>query len=210
MSELLQIVGFFALAAAISFGLSLTLMRLFARRARHILDPGCAVRLRTADGVYRTRFAGPNRLGLVFAAPLQRDSYVPISVGAPVTVEAPGKNGILLFRSKVAHRDAATHEIVLETPAKVFREDRRQSKRCTHTQTAIEVEGAAAWLCDRSEVGLRFTTDRSLKSGERVRVDLPGDEEPIFGWVLHCGPNVDGGKGSYVVRIRLETNLALA
>lgn len=210
MSELLQIVGFFALAAAVSFAVSLILIRLFARRHRNILDPGCAVRLRTSDGVYRTRFTGPNQLGLVFAAPLQRDCYVPISVGAPVTVEAPGRRGVLLFRTKVAHRDAATHEIVLETPAKVFQEDRRQTKRCAHGQTAIEVEGAAAWLCDRSEIGLRFTTDRRLQSGERIRIDLPGDDEPIFGWVLHCGPNVDGGKGSYVVRVRLESNLDLA
>lgn len=208
MMELMQIVGFFALAAAVSFAVTLVLMKALSHKRLHALAPGCAVRLRTPDGVYRTRYAGPTRQGLVFAAPLQRDSYVPISVGAPVTVEAPGTSGVLLFRTKVTARDAATHELVLEAPEKVLSEDRRHSKRQSKGLQPVLIEDATAWLSDVSETGMRVLSDRHFPSGERVKIELPSSEEPYFGWVLHCGPNLDGGKGQYVVRIRLESILA--
>lgn len=205
MLDFLQIVGFFALAAGVSFGLSLFFFKGLARRRRNVLAPGCAVRLRTPEGVYRTRFAGPCRQGLVFAAPLQRDAYVPISVGASVTVEAPSEKGILLFRSRVAARSAETHELVLENPERVFQEDRREHAREGRREEPICVEHAAAWLSDLSPNGLRFRSDRRFECGERVRVDLPGYNEPEFAWVLHCGPDFDGGKGAYTTRVRRET-----
>jgi len=205
MSNFLQIVGFFALAAGVSFGLSLFVFGGLARRRSDVLAPGSAVRLRTPDGVYRTRYAGSSRQGLVFAAPLQRDAYVPISVGATVTVEAPSDKGILLFRSRVAARSTETHELILEAPDRVFQEDRREHDRDRGSDASISVEHAAGWLCDQSPNGLRFRSDRRFESGERVRIDLPGRDEPEFAWVLQCGPNFDGGKGAYTTRVRLES-----
>lgn len=204
MHDLLQLIGFFAVAAAFSFALSYGIARALGQRRMQVLVPGCSVRLRTSDGVYRTRYAGPSPQGLVFAAPLKRDSYVPISVGAPVTVEAPSHRGVLLFRTRVASRDAATHEFVLAAPDRVFHEDRRQSPRLVKGRAAIRVEEQTAWLADASETGFRFYSDAAFGPGERVRIDLPEQEEPEFAWVLHCGPNLEGGKGAYSIRARRD------
>lgn len=202
MRELFEIVGFFTCAAVIAFGLSHLLFRLPFRKLPMGLAPGALVRIKTRNGVHRTRFIRKRQGEFVFAAPLQRDHYVPLAVGEDITVEAPMKDGVLLFRSKVSSRDADSHEITLSPPDKIHREDRRESPRQEASGKEVMVEERPAWLLDVSKHGVRFARNGPLTKGERIRLDL--DSEPLYGWVLDCSPNHVDGEGSHIVRARLE------
>jgi hypothetical protein len=208
MSELFQIVGFFAFAAAVAFALSYLLFRLPLRRVPFGLSPGALVRIRTSSGVHRTRFNGLMTNGLSFADPLQRDSYVPLKMGEVVTVEAPLRDGVLMFRSMVASRDVETHEIVLEAPVSIYRQDRRDANRKVLNGRTISVEGRPASLIDLSENGVRFARNGPLEKGERIRFEF--EDGIFFGWVLECLPNFDPGDGTHVIRARFEEPLKIS
>jgi len=94
------------------------------RRVRHrapLAPPrGSALRIRAERAVYRTRFLGEVVTGWEFAAPLQRDAYVPLRVGERLVVEAETRHGRMLFRSEVLSRDPETGSMILARPEKSY------------------------------------------------------------------------------------------
>lgn len=199
-----QVLGYFVLAAAASMAFCWFVMRHASRWKAKWLEPGAMVRFRTGEAMYRTRFTSARKKGLAFAAPLQRDVYVPIPVGERVIVEAPSKEGVIVFRTHVIGRDVETREIVLAVPEVVHREERREGARQDGGFSPIQVEDREAWLVDVAPHGVKFTTNAEVRSGERIKVEMPSAEAPAFAWVLEAAPNHRHEKGSKVVRARWE------
>jgi hypothetical protein len=209
MNDLVQLliyfVGLFLMALATSY----VLTRALALRNRRLtLQPGTILRLRCLSGMYRSTYLEDSKQGWVISAPLQRDSYVPLSVGDTMVVEAAGMTGALVFRSEIVARDPETHSFTLRRPSEVRRIERRGHKRVTKVCGALTLlEGEDAQLVDLSEVGARVATRKRLAQGERVRLDMDG-REPVFGWVLEILPGSRYGYDSCEARLRFEQALS--
>ncbi len=185
----------------ISYGLT----RLFGGRAIQPPIVGGTVRLKTTSGVYRTRLLAVDAAGWHLTAPLSRDAYVPLRPGEEVVLEAPVMGGAILARTSVASRDADTHEVIVAMPKRAHSIERRETRRVSESEgLPAKVESKAAVLLDVSPFGARVECEAEVGSGERVRLDLPWSEEPVFAWVLEVLP-VLGTHGRWTAcRVRFE------
>lgn len=123
MVQLLAL-NFLAFLLAMSFGYALTLAARRARRStqpRFRIEQGTPLRIRADQAVYRSRVLETSTAGLVFAAPLQRDTYVPLRIGERLVVEALLDGEKLLFHSAILNRDSATGQMTMEIPKKLYR-----------------------------------------------------------------------------------------
>lgn len=125
MAQLLAL-NFLAFLVAIAFGAGVsTLVRRLRRPPMPTPSPGSALRIRADEAVYRSRFLEAGQKGWVFAAPLQRDVYVPLRVGEDLVVEAEEAEGRLIFRAKLVERCGDTGRMVMTRPMHVFRAEAR-------------------------------------------------------------------------------------
>ena len=185
--------------------LSYGLTRLI-RRSNLRLEPGTTVQFRTATGLYRSRFLGAGRDGWQFSAPLQRDSFVPLRVGEPMTVQATGAGGVLSFRSRVIDRQMTTHDFMLAPPERVVRTERRATKRVPCQGATGEIEGRPAFFTDLSRTGARLECQTAAERGERVSIRTPGGEVAPA-WVLEALPVGERGSGLVALRLVFEEPL---
>ncbi|MGV3615870.1 MAG: flagellar brake protein [Fimbriimonas sp.] len=127
MAQLLAL-NFAAFIVALAFGAAIsTLVRRLRAPAMPVPSAGASLRIRADAAVYRSRFLEATAEGWVFAAPLQRDAYVPLRVGEDLVVEAEEEDGRLIFRSQLVQRCAETGRMVMSRPKNVFRADRSMS-----------------------------------------------------------------------------------
>jgi hypothetical protein len=125
MAQLLAL-NFLAFLVAIAFGAGVsTLVRRLRRPPMPIPSPGSPLRIRADEAVYRSRFLEAGTEGWIFAAPLQRDVYVPLRVGEDLVVEAEEPEGRLIFRAKLVERCGNTGRMVMSRPMQVFRAEAR-------------------------------------------------------------------------------------
>lgn len=183
-------------AALFAFSLGGAVMWHSRRSKRSVcrLPLGAQLRIKSHQGIYRSRlieYAGPN---WVISAPLSRDNYVPLREGEAVTVEAATHEGILVVQSVIHIRDDESHQFWLSNPCEVSYFDRRQAHRVCYGQGVnIAVEGSDANLIDLSERGVKFHSWREFAKGERIHIQLPWDHEPTSAWIIdvaghHAGP----------------------
>lgn len=205
MDHLAQLFGYFLICFSLSCGVAY-LVTLVIRRSRRVsLADGAVLRLRCASGMYRCKLLEKTRQGWVISAPLQRDVFVPLRPGDLMTVEAADATGAFLFRSAVIARDADSHRLTIRPPADLRRVERRERPRTNKSQQVSAVlEGQQAKVVDLSAVGARVATRAQVMRGERVRLDMEGRPEPVFGWVLETLPGSDLGYDSCEVRLRFE------
>lgn len=203
MPEIVQLSLLFLAAFAVAAGLTAIVSAVGRHRTAGLVPPeNAGLRIRASSGMYRSRFLGAGPSGWTFAAPIQRDAYVPIRVGEQLTIEASSANGMLLFQTEVIERDADTHQVTVAPPHRVSRIERRQARRFPEYKgVSALLDGRAATLCDLSEYGARLETDAEVRAGERVELRLDGAREPIVGWVLEATPQ---GRGRLIARIRFE------
>ncbi|MFY9233246.1 MAG: flagellar brake protein [Fimbriimonadaceae bacterium] len=203
---MIQLLGLFALVFAGSFGLAWLLVAWRKRATRLKLAPGMILRLRGREGVYRASVISENALGWVLGAPIKRDHYVPLRPGELLVAEAAGENGACIFRTEVLSRDIETHQIVIARPQRHSRLERREMsrKRLVSTLDAL-LDGDEARVVDLSEHGARVATRLPLSKGERVRLDISGRPEPMFGWILEALPGGSFGYNGSEVRVRFES-----
>ena len=129
MAQLLAL-NFAVFVAALLVGAIVSgLVRRLRRPPMPIPPQGASLRVRASAAVYRSRFLEVTDEGWVFAAPLQRDAYVPLRVGEDVVVEAEEADGRLIFRSEIIHRCAQSGRFTIARPANVFRTDPRDEIR---------------------------------------------------------------------------------
>lgn len=188
----------FGASAAIALAAGFGLRRL--RRA-FVPPPNAKLRLRTGAAVYRCRFIAEGPLGWIVSAPLQRDAYVPIEVGAPLACEATVEEGVALFDSRVRFRrsdPAHGATLVLEAPRNVRRLNRRDDPRLPASDE-VTLDGQPARLLDLSQGGARLRGRHAPPKGRRVVVRL-ADGATRSARVL----DVESGVGGHTIRVQFE------
>lgn len=146
-----------------------------AKRNREPLE-NAKVRFKTADAVYRSRLITHGPDGWVFAAPMQRDSYVPVPIGKECVCEVVARGGVLLFTSKVIARQSEEGRIVVEAPVNPKLKNRRDDPRRIDIPMKMLVGNHGGEVIDVSTNGARVKLSGFQREGQTVRVDLPDGE----------------------------------
>ena len=212
MHDLAALSGIFFLVFAASFGLSYAISKLVIYLRPLPMPPDNAtLRIRGEGGlIYRARFLGPNAKGWSFSVPMQRDSYVPLRVGEALTIEATAPGGLLLFRSKVIDRQTEPQQLVIDKPARVMKVERRKSPRTARVEgLTVRVDDVRGTLVDLSSRGACFESPRLHEKGERIRLQFPFSNEPVFGWLLDVQPKGRGAIDGSLCRVVFEEAIDL-
>lgn len=138
---------------------------LWEGRRRNQVTPGVA-KVVGARGVFTAELTVASRQ-LELAGDL-----LDLEPGTRVMVQCPRGSRLEVFRVEVlrAHPGSAT----LELPATVHRVERRSEVRDTACRGRhLRLDGRAATMLDRSEMGAKVMLERGPEPGARVRVELP-------------------------------------
>lgn len=210
MSDILQMVGILAVVFGVSMGVSYAMTMKSRRKVQLIPIPeNTSCRIIGPGGVYRSYFMSRNKKGLVFSAPLQKNSYVPVRVGEILMVQAPMADSIVTFRAAVIERNTETHEYTLEIPERLRHVNRRVENRDRSMEgTVISVNGAPATLVDLSACGAKVIVGGNIEPGDTLSVDLPQDFGTAYGWALEATPVAHGRRLAKTVRVRFDTPLS--
>jgi hypothetical protein len=195
---------YLAVCAAAAIGGSYLITRITLGRRRLPPKPGTTLRIRAHSGVYRSRLLTTDDNLWRMSTPLQRNHYVPLREGEPITIEAPVAGGVYLFKTTVLHSDADRNELSFLVPPLTAPRNRRQEQRWIR-QVPITLDDAPATLVDVSRLGARVKTSQRVKLGDRVKLKL--SEGLIVGWVIEAWPTKSGDPYAEVLRVRFETPL---
>lgn len=134
------------------------------------------VRFKTGSAVYRSRLISFGNEQWVFAAPMQRDSYIPVPVGEECVCEVVARGGVLIFTSKVIARQSKEGRIVIEAPVNPKLKNRRDDARRIDIPMKLLVGNHGGEVLDVSTNGAKVKLSGFQKEGQTVRVDLPDGE----------------------------------
>lgn len=163
---------------------------------------GTTLRIRAHAGVYRSKLLALEGDFWRISVPLQRNHYVPLREGERITIEAPVKGGVYLFKTVIHRFDEDRNELVFEVPHLTApRERRSEVRRSRHED--VMIDESPALLVDVSRHGAKLRVHRKIPLGERVKLRLP--EGMVVGWVIDVAP-IRTGEGEYL-RVRFETPL---
>jgi hypothetical protein len=164
--------------------------------SKPLFIPEAPVRLRSESNLYRTRFIRQEGDEMVFAAPISRESYVPIRVGEEVTIELLSEKGITLVRSTVVRRDDKTHEFAVGKPEMSSLIERREARRVAYEKDLrIQADSADAHLIDVSNRGAKFRTWKEFAKGERISIQLPWKKDLVGAWIIESAAAPKGTSG---------------
>jgi len=144
---------------------------------------GAAVRLFVGSHMARCRFEAQEQGRWRLSPPITVGSTAAVLSGHAVKGEVNAPNGVILFRSRVESISPADGGIILAPPEFSMFRDRRIEPRRAYI-AAAKLENQDAKIVDISPSGIRLRSRARVRLGDRVRIDLPGSEEPVFGWVL--------------------------
>jgi hypothetical protein len=199
----LLIAGVFAGSAALGF----LFVKVLRRKQPPLPKVNAVLRIVSSGTVYRAHFCGEKPGGWAFTPPLQRDAYVPIRVGEPIIIETVMDGGIAIFRTTLKERSTHPPMLIAEKPSFWHTEDRRDSTRIEdigHINASLD--GDKVKLLDLSACGARIRSQARHKEGERVKLDIPGFAESIYGWILDMERKGD----RYILRMRFEQETDLS
>lgn len=186
MQDLATLIGyvFVLFAAAVAAGWLITSLKL-GKKAAENPEVGTCLRIRGESGMYRSRLVEVRGPFWILSAPLMRDYYVPLRVGEKLNIEVPYQNGVVFARTEVKSRDAESHTFIVDRPEGARPIDRRTDKRIYDLRdSSVVIEGVKSAIVNVSTGGLKVKTQRRFLPGERIQIDLPWVNAPIFGWVL--------------------------
>lgn len=135
-------------------------------------EENAKVRFKTKEAMYRTRLLSLDAKTWVFAAPIQRNILVPISVGEPLTCEVMVSGGVLLFTTKVVGRCNDRGALIIEAPKNPVFVNRRATEREVSPNMDAQIAGIAATVMDLSPGGAKVRIKKGEKSGANVSVRL--------------------------------------
>lgn len=166
---------------------------------------GAKVKIRTTGATYESRFMYATKEGWAIEAIETLTDVIPaIRRGETTLVEISCPNGVVRFRTELVELLTSDDATILRPPLETAFGNRRNRNRLKlEDKPAVYLEGASAMVHDVSEAGARVSTNYVARRGERVKVDIPGSEEPVFCSVLEVLPNVTRGY-SNDVRIIFE------
>lgn len=204
MSDLLQNLGLAAMLFIVAAASGYVMVRLRNRPESHLpaID-GCTVRIKCDGTLYRTRLTGFQGRDIVVAAPLSRDSYVPIRIGQAATLELLSRKGVLLVQTRLSRRNSATHELVFEggNPTSVV--ERRATDRLEFAPPSrIWLNEFTGELLDFSEKGAKAVAKGRFFKGERIAVILPWHSDTLYAWIVAVENN--GNSESHLIRFIFE------
>jgi hypothetical protein len=165
--------------------------RLFAKRL--VVPPfGAQVKIRTLGAIYDSRFMGTTGRG--WAIENLAQAIPSVRMGESVLVEISCENGVVRFRSELVDLVDDHDATILRPPVETLLGNRRNQKRHTfENRPKVYVEGTCSIMQDLSEGGARISTPHLLRMGERVKLEIPGQKEPLLGHVLESLPNKTRG-----------------
>jgi c-di-GMP-binding flagellar brake protein YcgR len=178
MQSLLSLIGLFSVVFAVSYGISSLVIFIKRKKPEGGLQPleNAKVRLKTSSAMYRSRLLEHGPDGWVFAAPMQRDSYIPIPIGEEMTCEVMARGGVLLFQSKVIARRSGQGALVVEAPVKPQLTNRRDQSRRVDIPMEVLVGGQSAAVINLSEGGAKVKIKGFEREGNVIRVALSSGE----------------------------------
>jgi hypothetical protein len=178
MQEMLAIIGMLTIVFLVGFLLAKVFGHKSALNARRRRTPveNARVRFKTSSAVYRSRLISHDEETWVFAAPMQRDSFVPVPVGEECVCEVVAHGGVLVFTSKVIARQSQEGRIVIEAPVKPKLKNRRDDDRRADIPMRLLVGNIGGEVINVSPSGAKVKLEGFQREGQTVRVDLPGGE----------------------------------
>ena len=153
---------------------------------------GAKVKIRTMGAAYESRFMCSTAEG--WAIETLADAIPAIRLGEPTLVEISCPNGVVRFRTELVELLSTHNATIMRPPVETALGNRRNRNRLKlEDKPAVYLEGATAMVHDVSEAGARVSTNYVARRGERVKIDIPGTEEPVLCSVLEVLPNVTRG-----------------
>ena len=199
----LSICGVFAGSMALGF----VCVKFLRRKKAPVPKVNAVLRITSAGTVYRAHFVGERPDGWSFTPPLQRDSYVPIRVGEPITIETVMDGGVAVFRTTLRERSVNPPLLIADKPAFWHVEERRDSIRIEDIgHVNAKLDGDKVGLIDLSACGARIRSQAVRKEGDRVKLEVSGLGDAIYGWVLDSDRRGD----RYILRMRFEEETDLS
>lgn len=114
----------------------------------------------------------------------------------------------MAFRTVVLARNAEKGEIALVPPRRLTRRERRAEPRLAVPDVAVALDGARAWLANLSRSGAKVESMSPVRRGDRVRLEFPWSDEPIFAYVLDTEAEARAG-AACAARVRFEQIIEL-
>jgi hypothetical protein len=176
--QFLELLGSFCLVFCFGYGITYVFV---AMRNKHDLSKrqpleNAKVRFKTSTNLYRTRLLEAGNVEWVFAAPLQRDSYVPIPIGIEIVCEVVARGGVLIFTSIVTDRDSDRGAIMIKAPVSPKLMDRRDEIRRVDIPMQLLVGGSTGEVMDLSAGGARIKIRGYEREGKVINIELPHGE----------------------------------
>lgn len=181
------------------------------RTAGRLLDvaDGSKARIFAPGGAYRCHVESISKDGITVTSPLQQNHYVPLRVGAAVTIQVPVQDAVMTFRSVVVDRHPEGHWLRLSLPDALRESNRRNERRERMLgDEPAEVNGCPATLLDISEGGARLFVADPVKAGDPVVVCVMADGLEIDAWTLDSVAASREGRRGREIRVRFMTPIS--
>lgn len=182
------------------------LWRLFPKTL--VVPPyGASVKVRTLEAFYNSKFIGvtPNGWAIESIA----EAIPAVRLGESAVAEVACENGVIRFRTELVELMTAHNATVMRPPIETKVGNRRNRKRVTlEDRPVVYLEGLNGVVQDISEGGARLSANHVARRGERVRVNIPGSDEPLLAHVVEALPPTTRGFANDV-RILFERPVAL-
>jgi hypothetical protein len=129
IAQILQLIGMMALlfVASMCMGYLVTRRKVQTQKVVHAPEIHADAKLKSKDKIFRSHFIHESDGSWVFAAPLQKDTYVPFRIGEELVIESMNSKGAFLFRSYVIERKMFPHVYVIAKPSRVFQITKKES-----------------------------------------------------------------------------------
>jgi hypothetical protein len=165
--------------------------KVFAKKV--VVPPyGALVKIKTVGAIYESRFMGVTSHG--WAIETLAQAIPAVRLGESAVVEISCEKGVVRFRSELVDLLDGHNATVMRPPTETLLGNRRNQKRLLlDNRPTVFVEGTSSIMQDLSEGGARISTPHLLRTAERVKVEIPGHNEPLLGHVLEVIPNKTRG-----------------
>lgn len=178
-------------------------------KKRIVVPPfGAKVKIRTLGAIYDSRFMGTTNQGWAIESLAQ--AIPAVRMGESVLVEISCEKGVVRFKSELLELMDGHNATIMRPPLETLLGNRRNQKRFVfESRPTVYVEGTASVMQDVSEGGTRISTPQLLRCGERIKLEIPGQKEPLLGHVLEVLPNKTRGYANDV-RVVFESPVKLS
>ncbi|MEA2554410.1 MAG: hypothetical protein QOJ65_2586 [Fimbriimonadaceae bacterium] len=172
--------------------------KLFPKRL--VVPPfGASVKIRMLNVFYESRFLGAVPQG--WAIESLADAIPSPRLCEPALVEIACEKGVIRFRAQLVEHLGQQNATIMTTPVDTALADRRAQRRVKlEERPTVYIEGERAMIHDLGAGGARLSTNQIVRRGERVRLDVPGSDQPVLGHVLEVVPN---GTRGYSLDLRI-------